>query len=57
MSEDWARPVVHWEIYAKDVAKMRDFYRGMFNWKESMQMLGIMPLLPTPRPPCRDTIA
>jgi hypothetical protein len=25
--------------------------------QESMQMLGIMPLLPTPRPPCRDTIA
>jgi predicted enzyme related to lactoylglutathione lyase len=33
MSEDWARPVVHWEIYAKDVGKMRDFYREMFNWR------------------------
>ena len=33
MAEDWARPVVHWEIYAKDQEKIRDFYREMFNWK------------------------
>ena len=33
MAEDWARPVVHWEIIAKDQAKMRDFYAQMFNWK------------------------
>ena len=23
MAEDWAQPVVHWEIYAKDQDKMR----------------------------------
>ena len=32
MAEDWARPVVHWEIYAKDQDKIRSFYREMFNW-------------------------
>ena len=33
MAEDWARPVVHWEIYAKDQDKIRSFYREMFNWQ------------------------
>lgn len=33
MAEDWARPVVHWEIYAKDQDKIQSFYREMFNWK------------------------
>ncbi len=32
---DWARPVVHWEILARDQAKMRDFYAQMFNWNIS----------------------
>jgi predicted enzyme related to lactoylglutathione lyase len=32
MPDDWARPVVHWEIIARDHAKMRDFYAAMFNW-------------------------
>ena len=32
MAEDWARPVVHWELYAKNVDKARAFYREMFNW-------------------------
>jgi predicted enzyme related to lactoylglutathione lyase len=32
MTTDWARPVVHWEIHARDQAKMRDFYAQMFNW-------------------------
>lgn len=32
MSEDWARPVVHWEIIAKDHDKIRNFYKEMFNW-------------------------
>ena len=35
MTEDWARPVVHWEILARDQAKMRDFYAQMFNWNIS----------------------
>ena len=32
MAEDWARPVVHWEIRAEDPARLRAFYAGMFNW-------------------------
>ena len=32
MAEDWARPVVHWHIDAKDQDKIRAFYREMFNW-------------------------
>jgi predicted enzyme related to lactoylglutathione lyase len=35
MTTDWARPVVHWEITARDQAKMRDFYQQMFNWSIS----------------------
>lgn len=33
MTEDWARPVVHWEIAAQDPEKMRAFYARMFNWE------------------------
>lgn len=33
MTEDWARPVVHWELQARDPAKQRAFYERMFNWK------------------------
>jgi predicted enzyme related to lactoylglutathione lyase len=29
---DWARPVVHWEIEARDPERMRAFYSAMFNW-------------------------
>jgi predicted enzyme related to lactoylglutathione lyase len=32
VAEDWARPVVHWEIIAKDHDKIRNFYKEMFNW-------------------------
>lgn len=32
MTEDWARPVVHWEIRARDPQVLRDFYAQMFNW-------------------------
>ncbi|MFP3902396.1 MAG: VOC family protein [Acidimicrobiia bacterium] len=32
MSADWARPVVHWEIEARDPERQRDFYRRLFNW-------------------------
>ena len=32
MAEDWARPVVHWDIQARDPAKIRAFYSTMFNW-------------------------
>jgi len=29
---DWARPVVHWEIEARDPDAQRAFYAGLFNW-------------------------
>jgi predicted enzyme related to lactoylglutathione lyase len=32
MSDDWARPVVHWEIEARDAAAQRAFYAALFNW-------------------------
>jgi predicted enzyme related to lactoylglutathione lyase len=33
MSEDWARPVVHWEITASDPERQAAFYRGLFHWE------------------------
>lgn len=32
MAEDWSRPVVHWEIQAKDVDLISRFYGELFNW-------------------------
>ena len=32
MAEDWARPLVFWEIQARDPEMMRTFYTKMFNW-------------------------
>jgi predicted enzyme related to lactoylglutathione lyase len=29
---DWARPVVFFEVRAKDAKRIRAFYREMFNW-------------------------
>ena len=31
-SDDWSRPMVHWELQAKDPDKMSAFYSAMFNW-------------------------
>lgn len=33
MSGDWARPIVHWEIVARDPALQAGFYRQLFNWQ------------------------
>ena len=33
VGDDWARPVVHWEIEALDPERQRDFYRRLFNWE------------------------
>ena len=30
--DDWARPLVHWEIEAVDPEAMRTFYAALFNW-------------------------
>lgn len=32
VNRDWARPVVHWEIIARDPARQAAFYRELFNW-------------------------
>ena len=32
MAEDWSRPVVHWEITARDPERQKSFYAGLFNW-------------------------
>jgi uncharacterized protein len=32
MGDDWARPVVHFEIEALDAERQRAFYRQLFNW-------------------------
>ncbi len=31
--QDWARPVVHWEIEAIDPERQRAFYADLFNWQ------------------------
>lgn len=35
MAEDWSRPVVHWELQAKDPDKITAFYRELCNWEIS----------------------
>ena len=30
---DWARPVVHWEIQARDPERQAAFYRELFHWQ------------------------
>ncbi len=32
MPGDWARPVVHWEIVARDAGRQAAFCRGLFTW-------------------------
>lgn len=32
MATDWVRPIVHFEILARDPEVQRRFYRGLFNW-------------------------
>ncbi len=29
---DWARPVVHWELHARDPQILRAFYSALFHW-------------------------
>jgi predicted enzyme related to lactoylglutathione lyase len=33
MGDDWARPVVHWEIVARDPQRQAAFYRDLFHWE------------------------
>jgi predicted enzyme related to lactoylglutathione lyase len=32
MADDWARPVVHWEIESRDPERAKAFYGAMFGW-------------------------
>jgi len=32
MTEDWARPVVHWEMVARDPDRQAAFYRALCHW-------------------------
>jgi predicted enzyme related to lactoylglutathione lyase len=42
-TKDWARPIVHWEIMARDREKIRAFYSAMFNWEISENALAVIP--------------
>ena len=33
MPEDWSRPVVHWELQAKDPDRISEFYSKLCNWE------------------------
>ena|SRR5438128_1667278 len=33
IEQDWARPVVHWEIEAREPERQRTFYSELFNWQ------------------------
>jgi predicted enzyme related to lactoylglutathione lyase len=41
MPEDWARPVVVFEIRGRDNKRTQDFYRQMFNWDIQTDANGI----------------
>jgi uncharacterized protein len=48
---DWARPVVHWAIVARDPARQREFYAAMFNWSiEDGPIMNIAPGIGGPEP-------
>lgn len=51
-SDDWARPVVHWEIEALDPVAQRAFYRELFNWDIDAEgfVLNIAPGIGGPEP-------
>jgi uncharacterized protein len=33
VTDDWARPVVGWELQARDPERLRQFYSRLFNWQ------------------------
>jgi hypothetical protein len=33
MGDDWARPVVHWELLARDPKALQAFYAELFHWE------------------------
>ena len=56
MVQDWARPVVHWEIEARDPERQRAFYADLFNWKIGEGfIMEIQPVSAGPSPAPRGT--
>src|SRR5262245_5349520 len=48
---DWARPVVHWAIHARDPEKQKAFYAALFNWSiEDGPIMNIAPGIGGPEP-------
>jgi uncharacterized protein len=48
---DWARPIVHFQIEARDPAAQAAFYRALFNWQiDDSGMFSIEPGLGGPEP-------
>lgn len=43
MAQDWARPVVHWELVARDPEAQAEFYRQLFNWDVGEGDLKVVP--------------
>jgi predicted enzyme related to lactoylglutathione lyase len=51
MGDDWARPVVHWEIVARNPEAQAAFYRALCNWEIGEgPIMGIPPGLGGPEP-------
>ena len=52
MTADWARPVVHWELLAKDPPALHAFYRELFHWntEDAGFLISIEPGLGGPEP-------
>jgi predicted enzyme related to lactoylglutathione lyase len=51
MAQDWARPLVHFEIEALDADTQRAFYASLFNWAiEDGPIMTIAPGLGGPEP-------
>jgi predicted enzyme related to lactoylglutathione lyase len=51
VGEDWARPVVHWEIVARDAERQAAFYRGLCHWDIGAgPIMNIAPGLGGPEP-------
>jgi hypothetical protein len=43
VENDWARPVVHWEIVARDPDRQTAFYRDLFNWEVGEGPIAMIP--------------
>jgi uncharacterized protein len=51
MGEDWARPVVHWEIVARDPGRQAAFYRALCHWEIGEgPIMAVQPGLGGPEP-------